>query len=220
MKGFKTAGKALVFAISAALITSAGAMAPEGQSYEDVSSSAWYFDAVTRTTDAGLMAGTGENRFDPEPYATRAMAATTLYRLEDSPPMGQGKSGTFTDVPESQWYTDAAEWAAMAEITFGYDAAFALFGPQNPVSREQLVSMLYRYARYKGLDTAVSEEDTLAAYADAGSVSEYARLPLEWAVEKGLIAGRESDSLNPRDGTTRAELATLLMRFADWQAQE
>ncbi|MPN64035.1 hypothetical protein SDC9_211806 [bioreactor metagenome] len=138
---------------------------------------------------------------------------TTLYRMEGEPAMGDGKSGTFIDVPEYVWYTDAVEWTAAYEIVMGYGDG--TFGPDDKISREQLAAMLYRYAEYKDYDVSVSEDTDLQAYADASAVSEYAVTAMQWAMENGIITGRTADTLNPKDTATRAELATILMRFTE-----
>ncbi len=201
-----------LFALAAVAATSrVGAVAAAPRDYADVSASDWYYSSVGYCTEARLMGGTGDTRFLPEMGATRAMAVATLYRLEGQPGMGGGKSGTFIDVPESVWYTDAVEWAAAQEIVMGYGDG--TFGPEDEISREQLAAMLYRYAGHRGYDVSAPEEPGDTPFTDASDISGYAVPAMRWAVERGILTGRAADALAPRQTATRAELAAVLMRF-------
>lgn len=208
--------KRMVYVFLAAAMLATGtfmrAFAAGTAEYPDVSAEAWYSAAVGYCTDAGLMGGTGGAQFHPELSATRAMAATALYRLEGKPGMGNGKSGTFVDVPESVWYTDAVEWTAAREVAMGYGNGS--FGPDDGISREQLVTMLYRYAEYKGWNVSVPEGTDVSVFTDASDISGYAASAVQWAAADGILTGRAAGALAPRQTATRAELAAVLARFA------
>ena len=134
------------------------------------------------------------------------MIVTILHRLEGSP---AAESAGFTDVPGNQWYTGAVNWAAANDIVSGYGGD--LFGPNDPITREQMAAILYRYAAYKGYD--VSARADLSAFTDLPQVSAYAAEPLQWAKALGLVGGKTADTLVPKGSATRAEVATILMRF-------
>lgn len=176
--------------------------------FTDVPASAWYYDAVEFVYERGMMAGTGNNQFSPNVTTTRAMIVTILHRLENQPAAG---SSSFTDVPAGQWYTDAVTWAAANGIVGGYGDG--RFGPNDTITREQMAVILYRYAQFKGYD--VSNTGNLSRYTDAGQVSTWARTAMGWANAQGLITGNTATTLNPTGSATRAEVATILMRFCE-----
>ncbi|SBW04877.1 exported hypothetical protein [uncultured Eubacteriales bacterium] len=178
-------------------------------SFADVRSGAWYYDAVKYAVQNGLFTGTTTTTFGPETDMSRAMLVTVLYRLEGKPAVTAG--ATFTDVENGQWYTDAVRWANATGIITGYDSG--MFGTNDSVTREQLAAILYRYADYKGYDTTGA--DDLSAYSDASGVSPYARSAMEWAVDAGLITGITTGGLLPGDSASRAQVATILMRFVE-----
>jgi len=177
---------------------------------DTTSSELWNKDGVNYCLDTGLMAGTDKG-IEPYAAATRAMAVTMIYRMEGQPPMGGGKSGTFSDVPEYAWYTDAVEWAAAFGIAAGYGDGS--FGPGDELSREQLAAMLYRYALYKGRDVSIGEDTNILSYDDAFDIGEYAISAIHWAVGSAIITGRTDSTINPLDGASRTELALILMRY-------
>lgn len=179
----------------------------DGRLFTDVSSGAWYAAAVAYVHQRGWMTGTSSNLFSPYLPISRSMAATILHRLAGSPQAG---APTFPDVEDNTWYTQAVAWAAEEDIVLGYDDG--TFGPQDPVTREQLAALLYRYARYQGYDT--SGRASLSGYTDAAQVSSYARTAMAWAVDTGLLTGRTQTTLVPGGTATRAELAVILERFA------
>ena len=136
------------------------------------------------------------------------MIVTILYRLENQPAAG---SANFTDVPAGQWYTSPIAWAAANGIVGGYGDG--RFGPNDTITREQMAAILYRYAQFKGYD--VSNTGDLSRYADASQVSDWARTAIGWANAQGLITGNTATTLNPTGSATRAEVATILMRFVE-----
>lgn len=176
--------------------------------FTDVKEGDWFRGAVAYVYGAGLMNGTSGTTFAPQSTTTRAMIVTILYRYEGSP--AAGVSG-FRDVPAGQYYTSAVAWAAASGVVNGYSAA--QFGPNDPITREQMAAILYRYAQYKGMD--VSGRAELSGYADAGRVSAYAREPMAWANQTGLITGVDARTLQPGGSATRAQVATILMRFCE-----
>lgn len=177
--------------------------------YNDVKVGAWYYDAVAYVTEKGLMNGTGDKTFSPESNMTRAMLVTVLYRLEGKPDVTAANA--FTDVDSDEWYTDAVIWASANDIVDGYGNG--VFGTNDNVTREQMAAILYRYASYKGYDVAKVNE--LSAYTDAESIASYALAAMRWSNAEGLITGRTATTLAPDGTATRAEVATILMRFAE-----
>lgn len=154
------------------------------------------------------MKGTGNN-FEPDTSMTRAMLATVLWRLAGSPVVNYAL--TFDDVTEDAWYAEAVRWAASEKITSG--TSDTTFGSDDEITREQLAAMLYRYIQRNRLDTGKSAE--LDIYADSDSISEYALSALKWAVGFGIIKGNTDNVLCPLDFATRAEAATMLVRFCE-----
>ena len=180
-----------------------------GNPFTDVAESDWFFSAVMYVYHAGIMQGTSDTTFTPNGSATRAQLATILWRMEGSPAPTGGNP--FSDVASGQWYAPGITWAAGVGLVDGYDAD--TYGPADPVTREQLAAILWRYAKYKGWD--VSQRDGLTAYADAGEVSSWAREAVEWAVGAGLMNGASGNRLSPQAGATRAQLAQMLMRLLE-----
>lgn len=174
--------------------------------FRDLSNTAWYHEEVDYALRAGLMQGVTEDLFSPNGKSTRGQLVTILYRLEGSPEV----TGTspFADVTEGRYYTDAVIWAAEHEIVNGVTET--LFLPNKEITREQLVTILYRYAAYQGADTTAGE--TLSGFPDGASVSQYAVPAMNWAVKTGLIVGTEG-KLAPKAGATRAQVATVMMRL-------
>ena len=151
----------------------------------------------------GLMVGVSATEFAPDETLTRAMLVTILYRLAGEPAL-TAKDTTFTDVPEDEWYANAVAWAVATGLTSGVSATE--FAPDEPVSREQLVTFLWRYA-----DKPDSTQ-SLSAFSDAGKVSDYAVTAMQWAVEQGIVKGSDGKLL-PKTSATRAEIANIFMRF-------
>ena len=177
--------------------------------YQDVQQGDWYYSAVSFAYYNGLMNGVADMLFDPNGTMTRAMLVTVLWRLD-----GGSADGTspYTDVPEGTWYTDGVIWATENGIVNG--VGNGKFDPNGTVTREQIATILYRYAAYRGVD--VTDRASLDLFTDAGAVSDYARAPMQWAVQTKLISGRLDHKqlyLAPQSGGTRAEVATTLMRF-------
>ena len=178
--------------------------------FTDVKSGDWFYEAVQYVYDKGMMTGVSADRFAPASTTTRGMIVTILYRLENEPAVSGGSA--FTDVENGAWYADAVVWAAANDIVNGTSAT--TFAPNSPITREQMVTMLYRFAQYKGMDVVTLQEH-LTGYPDGDQVSDYAIPAMNWAVGQGLIAGMENGTLVPQGSATRAQVATILMRFCE-----
>lgn len=173
----------------------------------DVDENDWFYDAVTYVYSEGMMDGVSDTQFAPNSNLTRGMVVTMLYRLEDEPRV-TGSSG-FDDVASGAWYADAVTWAAENGIVNGVsDAEFA---PNDNITREQLAAILYRYAEYNDYD--VSGRDDLSEFTDRSSISSYALDAMRWAVDEGLITGITDTTIEPQGTATRAQAATMFMRF-------
>lgn len=173
--------------------------------FKDIPKNAWYKDAVYDAYFSGLMDGVGDGLFAPNTDITRGMFVTILYRLAGQPKVD--KAAPFTDLT-AKWYKDAVAWGYKTGVVKGFSKTE--FGPDIKVSREQIATMLYRYAKYAKMD--VSAKATISGFSDAKNVSAYAKPAVEWAVAKGLIVGIY-DKLMPKSFATRAEVATILQRF-------
>lgn len=178
----------------------------KGEPFYDVRPGDWFYDAVIWAYENGIMDGMDIGWFQPDGTVSRAMAVTVLYRMEGQPAVS-GSSG-FTDVVSGSWYDDAVTWASKNGIVLGVTED--TYRPNDPVTREQLAAILFRYADYKGYDRSASAD--LTGYADYAEVSAYAVPALRWACGCGIIDG-SAGKLDPRSGATRAQLATMLMRF-------
>lgn len=178
--------------------------------FSDVSYEDWFYDAVMFVFENGLFKGTSETTFEPNTPMTRAMFVTVLSRLEfgkdEAVPEG---TSPFTDLTQD-WYKKAVAWAAANGIVNGVsDTEFA---PDLPVTREQMAAIMHRYAQYKVLDMSFDEAD-IGGFADMDEVSDYAKDAMKWAVSKKLITGTTSTTLAPKESATRAQVATIVMRF-------
>lgn len=180
--------------------------------FTDVEESAWYWEAVAYAYHNGLMNGTGPQRFSPEAITTRGMIVTILYRLEGSPAASLSR---FRDVVEGQYYSSAVAWAAANGVVEGYSDG--RFGPDDPITREQMAVILSRYAQYKRYNTGARV--SLSTYGDAAQVSPYALEAMQWARAEGLITGTDANLLLPGGNATRVQIAAILMRFCENIAQ-
>ncbi len=179
--------------------------------FADVAYDAWYEDAVEYAVDNGLMNGMSATTFEPETTMSRAMLVTVLWRYAGEPKEGTNR---FTDVPAGQWYTEAVAWAAHNGIVGG--VGNNKFDPNGNITREQMAAILYRYCNNLGIDT--QKRADLASFPDGYKVSTWAYDALSWANAEGLINGTQSGSnvyLDPQGNATRAQVATILMRFIE-----
>ena len=177
--------------------------------FTDVSEKDWFYGDVMFVYENGLMLGTSKTLFSPYGTATRGMMATILWRMEGSP-APKGKN-SFTDVEAGKWYADAITWTAENGIFAGYGKD--KFGPDDPITREQLAAIFYRYADYKGYDLTV--KGNLDKFKDADKITDYAKTAMQWAVGSSLVKGKSGNLLDPQGTATRAEIAAMLHRFIE-----
>lgn len=175
--------------------------------YKDVNENQWYHDAVDFVTARGYMNGMSADTFEPNTDTSRAMVVTVLWRMAGSPHVDARYP--FTDVANGQWYSVAVAWAWKNGIANGMDEKH--FEPLRSVTREEMVTFLARYAKYAGAD--ITPKGNLEKFGDASSVQSYARDYMIWAVDNGIIIGNEYVKLDPRGLSTRAMLATVVMRL-------
>ena len=201
--------KQLISILCAAAFTcSAGAA--NVADFSDVRPSDWYHDAVTYVSENELMNGTSGTTFGPNDTTSRGMIVTILYRLAGSPDMPEGNWGyPYADVDASAYYSTPVYWARENDLVTGYSDT--QFGPNDPITREQMAAILYRYADYLGLDTDTGfMQDKYYEFPDYQTVSRYASKAMSWCVNHGVING-SNGKLNPQGTATRAEVAQILM---------
>ena len=177
--------------------------------FTDVSKKDWFYNDAMFVYKNGLMLGTSKTLFSPHGTVTRGMMATILWRMEGSlAPKGEN---SFTDVEAGRWYADAITWAAENGIFAGY--SMDKFGPDDPITREQLTAIFYRYADYKGYKLTIT--GNLDKFEDADKITDYAKTVMQWAVGNRLIKGKTENLLDPQGTATRAEIAAMLHRFIE-----
>ena len=182
--------------------------------FRDISQNGWYHEAVDYALASGVMQGTSATTFEPNTKLTRGTLVTILYRLAGSPFLGSDEQGSsdFYDVGDGLWYTDPISWAASYGVVSGYGDG--RFGPNDPITREQFAIILYRYASIvdqKPVDPGSG--GNLSMFIDANRISDWARAGLQWANNTGLITGKTANTIAPAETATRAEAATILMRY-------
>ena len=181
--------------------------------FTDVKEEDWFYGAVVYAYQNSILTGTGETTFSPNGTMTRSMLVTALWRLEGEPE-ASGASG-FPDVKPDAWYAEAVDWASQTGLVSGTGAGF---DPEGSVTREQIASILYRYAKLKGWD--VSKTASLQDFADGADTSAWATRAMEWAYAEKLITGKDGNRLDPQGQATRAEVAAILMRLLESKAEK
>ena len=194
-----------------ALTTAGGAPAlPEdaapAASFADLPAGHWAQAAAEALADQGIMLGTDDTHFSPDMPASRAMLVTLLWRMEGEP-QARIRIADYPDVAADSWYLEAVRWAREREIVAGYESGN--FGPGDPVTREQLAAILYRYAQSPAVDAAMG----MAGFEDVTTISDWAQTAMRWAVQEGLLTGKDGARLDPQGTATRAEVAVILQRF-------
>ena len=182
--------------------------------FNDVPEGYWAYDAIQYVYGEGLMAGTSGSTFNPEGTTTRGQIVTILWRLSGSPVVNYLMD--FDDVDPAAYYAEAIRWATSEGIAGGYGGG--LFGPDDPITREQLAVMLYRFAQAQGYDVTASAD--LSGYTDVGEVSSYAAQALSWTAAEGIINGTGATTLSPDGSATRAQVAVILTRFCQEFVEE
>lgn len=189
--------------------TSLGAGMELPARFDDVPADHWAYDVVRDVWNRGLMQGVEGGGFAPDATASRAMVVTILYRMAGSPDV---PDSTFPDARWG-WYSKPASWAARNGIVLGYDTGY--FGPNDPLTREQMATVFNRYCAYLGIyETVDLNLDDL--FVDSADVSPSALIGMAWACQYGILNGKGGRRLAPGDSTTRAELAAVLSRFAGY----
>ena len=207
-----TAEFALDHASDYAIVIDDRSHEPVDLPFNDVPEGYWAYDAIQYVYGEGLMAGTSGSTFNPEGTTTRGQIVTILWRLSGSPVVNYLMD--FDDVDPAAYYAEAIRWATSEGIAGGYGGG--MFGPDDPITREQLAVMLHRYAQHEGYDVSIGEDTNILSYADAFTVSEYAVAALQWACGAGIISGTgDGSTLTPQGEATRAQAATVLMRFCE-----
>jgi len=186
----------------------------QGRYFNDVSYGSWYYEAVQASVVIGVMNGTGTDTFSPNDITTRSSAATVLWRLEGEPD-GDG-TVDFTDVPAHSWYAGAVDWVSQLGIAVGDGSSFS---PNATLTREQMATMIYRYARHLGATGEDKAEAgiTRSKYADGAKVSSWAVDAMNWCVGNGIIQGTDAGTLLPQTGVSRAQFATMIIRLLEWR---
>ena len=182
---------------------------PDILPFTDVSASDWFYNAVVYNYENNIMKGMSATAFAPNSNLTRAMLAQVLYNLEGQPSAG---AGSFADVASGQWYTDAINWAANNQIVNGYGNN--RFGPNDNITREQLATILYRYASYKGYEI-ITGGNSIHEFSDSNKISSWAMDAMRWAVSEGVINGNANGTLDPTGNATRAQVAQMMMNFLE-----
>lgn len=192
-------------------VTISASFIENGLPFVDVSVRAWYFDCVKYMYENDLMVGTTTTMFEPDIMTTRGMIVTILYRMAGEPETVGNH--TFTDVAADNYYSDAIQWAVEKDIISGYGDG--RFGSEDNVTREQLVTLLFNYAKAMGCD--VSKRTELRRFTDADTVSAYALDAMRWACAESLVYGREGNRLDPTANATRAEVSAIFARFSEME---
>ena len=190
----------------------------EGKTY-DFPEVQWYRDGVGYVLKNSLITNYENGYFGPNDLASREVAVNALWRLDGRPEAAD--TDKFSDVSAEKHCMDAIFWANENGIACGYGNG--KFGPEDTLTREQMVTILWRYAKYKGYDVSVGEETNILSYDDAFEIAEYAIPAMQWACGSGLLIGEKAANggmvLNPQNQTTRAQLSMMLMRFDTWMKQ-
>lgn len=176
--------------------------------FEDVEADIWYADSVHFVATRGVMSGTSEKVFSPDNPATRGTIALIIKNI-DGP--SEKTYWSYLDVPEDSWYAEAVAWCSEAGVMEGYGGGY--FGPDDSITREQLVSILYRYAQYKNFSNMETTGVELLEYKDYADISGYAGGPMQWALKNSIISGKENNMLDPKGVATRAEIAQIIRNF-------
>ena len=200
----------MLIALLLAVLTIVGSAAE--LPFTDVRADMWYYEAVQYVYEKELFAGVTTTTFEPNAPMTRAMLVSVLWRLEGRPEAPS--TNPFSDVQNGKWYTSGVLWAASKEIVSGFPNG--TFAPDDSITREQMASLMMRYAIYKGIELAPGA--SLASFADAGKVQHWSEKAVAWAVAAGIISGNKQGdvyTLAPQASATRAQVASILMRFIE-----
>ena len=185
--------------------------------YTDCRTDDWYYEAVTYLTDKGLMTGMTDDLFGPQILMTREMFVTVLARMENiNVSEWAGVDPGFTDANVDEWYAPYLAWAKANGVTTGYTDGSGRFGVAEPITREQMFTMMYRYAKSKGVDMTVTYPQFMDRYVDKDEISEYAYEALVWCVSEGIAKGMSDTTINPQDYAPRAHAAQMFKNYIDY----
>lgn len=180
-----------------------------GRQFLDLSGSGWYHEYTDYVIEEGLMNGVSATAFAPDGELTRGMLVTILYRMADKPAASSG--GAFTDTDSGAWYAEAVSWASENELVTGYGDG--RFGPDDPITRQELAAVLWRFAKYRGYDVRANGT-VMPDFTDRDRIASWAGEAVSWAYSRGILTGKNGNSLDPTGRATRAEAAAMLTRFA------
>lgn len=198
------------FTMPASRVTVEASFAPAPLPFEDVAPGAWYESAVRYAYFHNIMEGMRETEFSPTTALTRAMAVQILYNLEGQPDLSDENLGyPYEDVDAQAWYGDAVYWARITGVATGYGDG--TFQPTDSITRQEFAQMLYNYAKYKGYD--LSAEGDLSTFPDANSIADWAEAAMSWANGNELINGHDDGTIDAAGIGTRAQAASILMKF-------
>lgn len=190
-----------------ALLSYAESGTEQGGSFPDVKPNDWFYGAVQYVHGEGMMTGMEDGTFAPHRTTTRAQIVTILYRLAGSPAEG---NSSFSDVSKGDWYAKSVNWAASNQIVGGYENG--TFAPQKSVTREEMATILYRFAKYMKLEVGVTGD--LSGFSDSSTISPWAKTAMEWAVGQNILNG-SNRLLLPKGNATRAQIAQIFMNFSE-----
>ena len=198
------------FTMPASRVTVEASFAPAPLPFEDVAPGAWYESAVRYAYFHNIMEGMRETEFAPATALTRAMAVQILYNLEGQPDLSDENLGyPYEDVDAQAWYGNAVYWARITGVATGYGDG--TFQPTDSITRQEFAQMLYNYAKYKGYD--LSAEGDLSTFPDANSIADWAEAAMSWANGNQLINGHDDGTIDAAGIGTRAQAASILMKF-------
>ena len=198
------------FTMPASRVTVEASFTPAPLPFEDVAPGAWYESAVRYAYFHNIMEGMSETEFAPATALTRAMAVQILYNLEGQPDIsGENLGYPYEDVDAQAWYGNAVYWARITGVATGYGDG--TFQPGDSITRQEFAQMLYNYAKYKGYD--LSAEGDLSTFPDANSIADWAEAAMSWANGNELINGHDDGTIDAAGTATRAQAASILMKF-------
>ena len=177
--------------------------------FEDLKEDDWFYEAIKYTTENNLFKGSTKTKFDSNSPMTRGMMVTVLWRMEKEPVVNYLMM--YKDVNQEEYYAEAIRWATSEKIVQGHSTTE--FKPDEMMTRQEMVTMLYRYAMYKEMDMSVEQEVELEKFVDSSAISEYALDGMRWCIGNGIIKGMSEISLAPATLTARCEVAAVIMRF-------